>query len=59
MTELRADDLRFTPDEAAAFLHEMMGLGIHTVYGDDLYFFTFSNTRKVAEMENNPQLKVM
>jgi ATP/maltotriose-dependent transcriptional regulator MalT len=26
LTELRADDLRFTPDEAAAFLNDIMGL---------------------------------
>ena len=28
MTELRASDLRFTPDEAAAFLNEAMGLDL-------------------------------
>ncbi len=28
VAELRADDLRFTPDEAAAFLHEAMGLSL-------------------------------
>lgn len=28
LTELRATDLRFTPDEAAAFLNESMGLGL-------------------------------
>jgi LuxR family maltose regulon positive regulatory protein len=28
LTELRADDLRFTSDEAATFLNEMMGLGL-------------------------------
>jgi len=28
MTELRADDLRFTPDEAASFLNQVMGLGL-------------------------------
>src|SRR6478672_5615190 len=28
LTELRAADLRFTPDEAAAFLNEMMGLDL-------------------------------
>ncbi len=28
MTELRAGDLRFTPDEACAFLNEGMGLGL-------------------------------
>jgi len=28
LTELRASDLRFTPDEAAAFLNEMMGLDL-------------------------------
>ena len=28
LTELRADDLRFTPDEAAAFLNQVMGLSL-------------------------------
>ncbi|MBI4312068.1 MAG: tetratricopeptide repeat protein [Chloroflexi bacterium] len=28
LTELRASDLRFTPDEAVAFLNEVMGLGL-------------------------------
>jgi len=28
MTELRADDLRFTPDEAASFLNQVMDLGL-------------------------------
>ncbi|MCP4541051.1 MAG: hypothetical protein GY832_28275 [Chloroflexi bacterium] len=28
LTELRADDLRFTADEAAAFMNEMMGLNL-------------------------------
>ncbi len=28
-------------------------VGMKTVYGDDLYFFTFGNTRKVAEIEQN------
>jgi LuxR family maltose regulon positive regulatory protein len=28
LTELRADDLRFTPDEAATFLNTAMGLGL-------------------------------
>jgi len=30
MTELRASDLRFTLDEAAAFLNDVMGLGLST-----------------------------
>jgi uncharacterized pyridoxamine 5'-phosphate oxidase family protein len=34
-------------------------IGITTVYGDDLYFFTFSTTRKVAEIEGNPQVEVV
>lgn len=29
LTELRAADLRFTPDEAAAYLNEVMGLDLH------------------------------
>jgi LuxR family maltose regulon positive regulatory protein len=28
LTEVRASDLRFTPDEAAAFLNDLMGLGL-------------------------------
>lgn len=28
MIEIRADDLRFTPDEAATFLNQMLGLGL-------------------------------
>jgi uncharacterized pyridoxamine 5'-phosphate oxidase family protein len=34
-------------------------VGMHTVYGDHLYFFTFCTTRKVAEIENNPQVEVV
>jgi uncharacterized pyridoxamine 5'-phosphate oxidase family protein len=34
-------------------------VGTKTIYGDDLYFFTFSSTRKVAEIENNPQVEVV
>ena len=34
-------------------------IGIHTVYDDSLYFFTFSHTRKVTEMENNPWVEVV
>ena len=34
-------------------------VGIYQVYGDKLYFFTFSITRKVAEMEANPQVEVV
>jgi uncharacterized pyridoxamine 5'-phosphate oxidase family protein len=34
-------------------------VGIKTVYGDDLYFFTFAMTRKVAEIEGNPQVEVV
>ncbi len=30
MTELRANDLRFTPTEATAFLNDVMGLGLST-----------------------------
>jgi LuxR family maltose regulon positive regulatory protein len=33
LTEIHADDLRFTPDEVAAFLNEMMGLALTS---DDL-----------------------
>ena len=33
MVELRADDLRFTPQEAAEFLNQAMGLGLS---GDDV-----------------------
>ena len=34
-------------------------MGIHTVYDDDIYFFTFKTTRKVAEMAGNPQVEVV
>jgi uncharacterized pyridoxamine 5'-phosphate oxidase family protein len=34
-------------------------VSIKDVYGDDLYFFTFSTTRKVAEMEANAQVEVV
>jgi len=34
-------------------------IGMHTVYGDHLYFFTFGNTRKVAEIESHPQVEVV
>lgn len=34
-------------------------VAIKDIYGDDLYFFTFSNTRKVAEMAANPQVEVV
>jgi uncharacterized pyridoxamine 5'-phosphate oxidase family protein len=34
-------------------------IGMHTVYGDHLYFFTFANTRKVAEIESNPRVEVV
>jgi uncharacterized pyridoxamine 5'-phosphate oxidase family protein len=34
-------------------------VGMHTIYGDCLYFFTFGNTRKVAELEVNPQVEVV
>jgi uncharacterized pyridoxamine 5'-phosphate oxidase family protein len=29
------------------------------VYGDDVYFFTFANTRKCAELDANPQVEVV
>jgi len=34
-------------------------VGIYTVYGDCLYWFTLSNTRKVAEIAANPQVEVV
>ena len=34
-------------------------VGIKDVYGDDLCFFTFVTTRKVAEIENNPKVEVV
>jgi uncharacterized pyridoxamine 5'-phosphate oxidase family protein len=34
-------------------------LSAHTFYDGDLYFFTFSNTRKCAEMEANPEVEVV
>jgi general stress protein 26 len=32
---------------------------MHTVYGDDLYFFTFCTTRKVTEIDSNPRVEVV
>ena len=34
-------------------------VGLYNVYGDGLYWFTLSNTRKVAEIEANPQVEVV
>ena len=34
-------------------------VGMYTVYGDHLYFFTMANTRKAAEIDNNPQVEVV
>jgi uncharacterized pyridoxamine 5'-phosphate oxidase family protein len=34
-------------------------VSIKDFYGDDVYFFTFSNTRKCAELEANPQVEVV
>jgi len=34
-------------------------VSIKDVYDDDFYFFTFSTTRKVAEMEANSQVEVV
>lgn len=34
-------------------------VGMKTIYGNSLYFFTFGNTRKVAEIEGNPQVEVV
>jgi general stress protein 26 len=34
-------------------------VGIYTVYGDNLYFFTMANTRKVAEIDAHPQVEVV
>lgn len=34
-------------------------VGMKDVYGDALYFFTFRNTRKAAEVAANPQVEVV
>ena len=34
-------------------------VGMHTIYGDALYYFTFGTTRKVAEIDGNPQVEVV
>jgi uncharacterized pyridoxamine 5'-phosphate oxidase family protein len=34
-------------------------VGMYTVYGDALYFFTLANTRKTAEIDNHPQVEVV
>jgi uncharacterized pyridoxamine 5'-phosphate oxidase family protein len=64
-----------TRDEVIAFIRQVhfaylatMGadgaprvrpVGMHTVYGDHLHFFTFCTTRKVEEIENNSQVEVV
>ena len=34
-------------------------VGMKDIYGDAIYFFTFRNTRKVAEITANPQVEVV
>lgn len=34
-------------------------ISIHTIYDRDIYFFTFSTTRKCAEMQANPKVEVV
>jgi uncharacterized pyridoxamine 5'-phosphate oxidase family protein len=34
-------------------------VGMYTVYGDALYFFTMANTRKTTEIDNNPHVEVV
>ena len=34
-------------------------IGMHTIYDDSLYFFTFCTTRKVAEIDSHPQVEVV
>jgi uncharacterized pyridoxamine 5'-phosphate oxidase family protein len=34
-------------------------MGMHTFYDGDMYFFTFSPTRKVAEMKANPRVEAV
>ena len=34
-------------------------IGIHTIYDNELYFFTFTTTRKVAEMNAKPHVEVV
>jgi uncharacterized pyridoxamine 5'-phosphate oxidase family protein len=34
-------------------------MGMHTFYDGDMYFFTLSPTRKVAEMKANPQVEAV
>ena len=64
-----------TRDEAIAYIREVKfgylatvgadnaprvrPVGIDNVYADDIYFFTFSTTRKVTEIAGNPQVEVV
>jgi uncharacterized pyridoxamine 5'-phosphate oxidase family protein len=64
-----------TRDDVVAFIQEVIfgylatvgadgaprvrPIGMHTVYGDDLYFFTFCTTRKVTEIDSNPRVEVV
>jgi len=34
-------------------------VSINTVYDNDIYFFTFNNTRKVDEINSNPQVEAV
>jgi uncharacterized pyridoxamine 5'-phosphate oxidase family protein len=34
-------------------------MGIYVIYDDDIYFFTFATTRKVAEINSCPQVEVV
>ena len=56
-----------TRDEVIAYLAtvgadnapRVRPIGIYNVYGNDLYWFTMANTRKVAEIATNPQVEVV
>lgn len=64
-----------TRDEVIAFIQEVhfgylatvgadntpsvRPLGIYNIYGDDIYFFTFSNLPKCVEIASNPNVEVV
>ncbi len=65
--ETREQIIEFIKDVKIAYLATLgtdnvprvRPLGVHTVYGDAVYFFTFKTTRKVAEMAAHPHAELV
>jgi general stress protein 26 len=56
---IKTTNIGFLATVAADGAPRVRPVGIHTVYGDDLFFFTFANTRKVEELKANPEVEVV